>query len=103
MAIIQIPLKVLGLTELAEEEGALRDLPLCFLEHDLSPGRYEGTPEVIRSVPPNAALHLRRGHRRGAQLQNPTPRRQVQAVVGLNRYRDRKAAHAVVFCGKAPF
>ena len=32
--------RVLGLTELAEEEGALHDLPLCFLEHDLSPGRY---------------------------------------------------------------
>ena len=29
--------RVLGLTELVEEKGALRDLPLCFLEHDLSP------------------------------------------------------------------
>ena len=42
-------IRVLGLTELAEEEGALRDLSLCFLEHDLSPRRYEGTPEVMRS------------------------------------------------------
>ena len=30
---------------------------------------------------PNAPLHLRRGHRRGAQPKNPTPRRQVQALV----------------------
>jgi hypothetical protein len=40
--------RILGLTELAEEEGALRNLPLCFLKHDLSPGRYKGPPEVIR-------------------------------------------------------
>jgi hypothetical protein len=45
--------RVLGLTELAEEEGALRDFPLCFLEHDLSPGRNKGPLEAIRSVPPN--------------------------------------------------
>src|SRR6266446_7309678 len=29
--------KVLGHPDLAEEKGALRDLPLCFLEHGLSP------------------------------------------------------------------
>ena len=30
---------------------------------------------------PNAALHLRRGHRHGTQPPTPTPRRQVQALV----------------------
>src|SRR5262249_30449508 len=30
---------------------------------------------------PNAALHLRRGHRDGPQPPHPTPRRQVQAFV----------------------
>jgi hypothetical protein len=39
---------ILSLMELAEEEGALRDLPLCLFEHDLTPGRYKGAPEVIR-------------------------------------------------------
>ena len=32
-------------------------------------------------VTPNAALHLRRGHRDGPQPPNPIPRRQVQAIV----------------------
>ena len=34
-----------------------------------------------RRGPPNAALHLRRGHRRGTWPPTPTPRRQVQAFV----------------------
>ena len=34
-----------------------------------------------RNPEPNAALHLRRGHRRGAGPPTPTPRRQVQAFV----------------------
>ena len=36
-------------------------------------------------VTPNAALHLRRGHRDGPQPPNSTPRRQVQAVVQVSR------------------
>ena len=41
-----------------------------------------GLPVRVRDLRgPNAPLHLRRGHRRGAQPKNPTPRRQVQALV----------------------
>ena len=36
---------------------------------------------LVRVAPPNAALHLRRGHRPGPQPPPPTPRRQVQALV----------------------
>ena len=42
---------------------------------------------LVCTKKPNAALHLRRGHRHGPPPPSPTPRRQVHALVELSALR----------------